>query len=187
MTSRAELDSDRSDAHSARGNGAPWHAQKSPVPLLLGFGNVLLGDDGAGVHLIEQLRLDPTLRTCEFIDGGTMSFNLLSYIEAAQFMLVADAAELSEPPGTVVLFEGAAMDDFLKSPRRRTVHEVGLIDLLDMARMEDSLPPYRALLCIQPAMIDWSEILSPRVAESMAQAALLARALITRWRFTCLA
>ena len=59
--------------------------------------------------------------------------------------------------GAIAPFEGAAMDEFLRSTRRRTVHEVGLIDLLDMARLRDCLPPRRALLCIQPGRIDWSE------------------------------
>jgi hydrogenase maturation protease len=73
------------------------------------------------------------------------------------------------------------MDSFLKCARRRTVHEVGLIDLLDMARMEDSLPPRRALLCIQPAQVGWSEELSPVVSRAMPEAADHARRLIERW------
>jgi hydrogenase maturation protease len=153
----------------------------SQAPLVLGFGNVLLGDDGAGVQLVERLRseLDPS--ACECIDGGTLSFSLLSYVEATNSMLVVDAAELNRPPGTVELFEGAAMDDFLKSVRRRTVHEVGLIDLLDMARLRDCLPKQRALLCIQPGLVDWCETLSLPVAQALPEAAGRARALLDRW------
>jgi len=54
-------------------------------------------------------------------------------------MLVFDAANIGGAPGTIRLFEGAAMDRFLTSTRRRSVHEVGLIDLLDMARLQDCL------------------------------------------------
>lgn len=159
-----------------------WRTASSTTPLVLGFGNVLLGDDGAGVHLIERLRLEPALSAHEFVDGGTMSFNLLSYIEATASLLVVDAAELNRPPGTIALYEDAAMDAFLKSVRRRTVHEVGLIDLLDMARMQDSLPKRRALLCIQPEFVGWSETLSPPVAAAMDSAADQARAVLQRWR-----
>jgi len=158
-----------------------WINGTSPAPLVLGFGNVLLGDDGAGVRLVELLRTDPDLAACEFVDGGTISFNLLSYVESSECMLVVDAAELDRPPGSVALLEDAAMDAFLKSTRRRTVHEIGLIDLLDMARIEDSLPERRALLCIQPAHIGWSEKLSPSVFRALDDAADQARNVLQRW------
>jgi hydrogenase maturation protease len=61
---------------------------------------------------------------------------------------------------------------------------VGLIDLLDMARLRDCLPRRRALLCIQPGRIDWSEQLSAPVEQAVPQAALQAAALLERWRNT---
>ena len=162
----------------------PLHSEQvtdTAAALILGFGNTLLGDDGAGVQLVERLRMQLRGSACEFVDGGTMSFSLLSHVETAHALLVIDAAELGEPAGFSVLFEGQAMDGFLKRARRRTVHEVGLVDLLDMARLRDCLPHRRALLCIQPASIDWSESLSPPVETGLTGAALLARALLSRW------
>ena len=160
--------------------GAIYEPIHSAIPLVLGFGNVLLGDDGAGVHMAKRLRaeLGPV---ANFIDAGTLSFSLLSLVEAADSLLVIDAGDLDSLPGTVALFEGAAMDQFLKSTRRRTVHEVGLIDLLDMARIQDCLPHRRALLCIQPHSIDWSEALSATLAASLVEAARQATALLQRW------
>jgi hydrogenase maturation protease len=152
--------------------------------LVLGFGNVLLSDDGAGVQLVERLRLELGPDAGEFVDGGTLSFSLLSYLEEADSMLVIDAADLKAAPGAIALFEGAAMDKNLKSSRRRTVHEVGLIDLLDMARLRACLPRQRALLCIQPDRIDWCETLSAAVAAAMPEAARQARAMLQRWRLT---
>jgi hydrogenase maturation protease len=152
------------------------------VSLVLGIGNVLLGDDGAGVKLVERLRSELGAEAATFIDGGTIGFALLSYVEATDSMLVVDAAELESMPGTVALFEGSAMDRLLATARRRTVHEVGLIDLLDMARLRDCLPTRRALLCIQPAHIDWSEALSTPVEAAFGGAVDQARALLERWR-----
>jgi hydrogenase maturation protease len=152
--------------------------------LVLGFGNVLLSDDGAGVRLVERLRSELAPDAAEFVDAGTLSFSLLSYVEAADSMLVIDAADLDSSPGAIGLFEGAAMDEFLKTSRRRTVHEVGLLDLLDMARLRDCLPNQRALLCIQPGRIDWCEALSAPVAQAMPEAARQARATLQRWKFT---
>ena len=73
------------------------------------------------------------------------------------------------------------MDEFLTSTRRRSVHEVGLIDLLDMARLQGCLPRRRALLCIQPCRIDWSETLSTSVARALPEAARQAQVLLQRW------
>jgi len=150
--------------------------------LVLGIGNILLSDDGAGVKLVAQLRAQLGAQQATFIDGGTLGFTLLSYVEAADSMLVVDAADLDSAPGTIALFEGVAMDRFLASARRRTVHEVGLIDLLDMARLQGCLPFRRALLCIQPARIDWSEALSEPVEAAFCGAIEQARALLERWR-----
>jgi hydrogenase maturation protease len=151
--------------------------------LVLGFGNVLLGDDGAAVHLVRRLKADRELSRCEFIDGG-MSFSLLSHVEATNSMLVVDTAELQRVPGTVALFDGLAMDNFLKGGRRRAAHEVGLIDLLDMARLHDRLPTRRALLCVQPGPIARCEMLSSQVEEGLLEAAALAGALLGLWAMT---
>ena len=171
-----------SDASTDGGCAIASNAAARGLPLVLGFGNVLLSDDGAGVHVVERLRAELGPETADFIDAGTLSFSLLSMVEAADSLLVVDAANLDAPPGSIVLLEDAAMDEFLKSTRRRTVHEVGLIDLLDMARLQDCLPRRRALLCIQPQRIDWSESLSVPVSLCMPAAALQAATLLQRWR-----
>jgi hydrogenase maturation protease len=154
----------------------------SGVALVLGIGNILLCDDGAGVKLVERLRSELGSEAATFIDGGTLGFALLSYVEETDSMLVVDAADLDSSPGTIALFEGEAMDRFLASVRRRTVHEVGLIDLLDMARLQGCLPSRRALLCIHPALIDWGETLSAPVEAAFCAAVGQARALLGRWQ-----
>lgn len=154
----------------------------APNILVLGLGNTLLGDEGVGIRLIERLRADPVSEAADLIDGGTLSFSLLPLVEAADAMLVADAADLGEAAGTVRIFEGEAMDRFLASARRRSVHEVGLSDLLDMARLLDCMPQRRALLCIQPLTIAWGEALSPPVAGTFDVAVAQAADLLRRWR-----
>jgi hydrogenase maturation protease len=73
------------------------------------------------------------------------------------------------------------MDAFLTSARRRTVHEVGLIDLLDIARLLGCLPERRALLCLQPERIDWSTSLSAPVEQALGLATMRAKALLQQW------
>jgi len=178
------LGQDRNGSRPAGEDGGWESFTTASTALVLGFGNVLLSDDGAGVKLVEWLRTDLGTDAATFVDGGTLSFSLLSYIESTDSMLVIDAADLDSTPGATHLFEGIAMDRFLASARRRTVHEVGLIDLLDMARLQDCLPSRRALLCIQPHCIDWSETLSAVVAQALPGAARQAQALLQRWKTT---
>ncbi len=76
---------------------------------------------------------------------------------------------------------GPEMDAFLATARC-SVHEVGLRDLLDAARLTGALPPQRALVGVEPAKVDWGAALSPAVAAAVGPAARLARALLEDWR-----
>lgn len=166
-----------------RGVDAVANARDSAAAsiVMLGIGNVLLGDDGVGIRLVERLRSDAAFAAVDFVDGGTLGFNLLGLIETTEFLLVADAANLDEVPGTVRLYQNEEMDRFLASPRRRSVHEVGLCDLLDMARLLGCLPGRRALLCVQPRTIDWTEALSAPVASTFDAAAAQASNVLRKW------
>jgi hydrogenase maturation protease len=150
--------------------------------LVLGIGNTLLGDEGAGVHTLEHIRArlgdDADV---ELLDAGTLSFTLLPTLESYPRLIVIDSAQLHAPAGTVQAFEGEAMDEFLGRPRR-SVHEVGLCDLMNMAQLAGCFPGRRALVGIQPEFIDWSEKCSPPVAASLGEAADQVVAFVHRWR-----
>jgi hydrogenase maturation protease len=118
----------------------------------------------------------------EFLDGGTLSFTLAGPIGAVDCLLVIDAAELGGPPGSVEVFSGAEMDRFLGGNRKRSVHEVGLLDLLAVTHLTDSLPPQRALIGIQPEVLDWGESPSAAVAQALPIACARARELICGWQ-----
>lgn len=151
--------------------------------MVLGIGNTLLQDEGAGVHAMRQLQHEFAGRTdIEFIDGGTLSFCLAGPIGEAGCLLVIDAAELGDKPGTVSVFCDAEMDRFLGANRKRSVHEVGLLDLLAIAHLTDSLPARRALVGIQPGMVDWGETPTVAVAEALPLACAKAGELIRGWQ-----
>ena len=149
--------------------------------LVLGIGNSLLGDEGAGIaalnHLEQQQQTDQSVR---LLDGGTLSFTLAGELDAESALIVLDAAELNSTPGTVKCFENEAMDRFL-GQAKRSAHEVGLLDLMDMARLMDNLPHRRALIGIQHQQIDWSTEPTPEVAGAIPEAAATALELIQKW------
>lgn len=151
--------------------------------MVLGIGNILLQDEGAGVHAMRQLQLESAdFAGVEFMDGGTLSFSLAGPIGDVDCLLVIDAAELGGPPGAVEVFSGSEMDRFLGANRKRSVHEVGLLDLLAVTHLTDSLPPQRALIGIQPEVLDWGEFPSAAVAQALPIACARARELIRGWQ-----
>jgi hydrogenase maturation protease len=80
------------------------------------------------------------------------------------------------------VFVGEDMDRFLGSNRKRSVHEVALIDLLAIALLEDYLPQQRALIAIQPGLVDWGDSLSPPVAAALDEVCDRAQQLIESWQ-----
>ena len=151
--------------------------------LVLGIGNTLLSDEGAGVRAMRALQQRLSARAdIEFIDGGTLSFTLAPAIAGHDRMIVIDAAELGVAAGSVAVFADEAMDSFLGTNRKRSVHEVSLLDLMAVALLEDHLPQRRALIAIQPAHVDWGEDLSPPVAASLGEVCNRAEALIAGWQ-----
>lgn len=152
------------------------------LTLVLGIGNKLLRDEGAGIHVVEYLREHyPALPGVVYLDGGTLSFTLAGAIEDADDLIVVDAAELRATPGTVRAYLGTDMDRFLGGPRR-SVHEVSLVDLMNIARLTDSLPSNRALIGVQPAELGWGDGPSGHVAAALPKAADAALDLMRTWR-----
>ena len=151
--------------------------------LVLGLGNTLLTDEGVGVHVMQQLQETNTdLQHIEYVDGGTLSLILAVDVAAAKYLIVIDAAEMQAPPGTVNSYLNEDMDEFLGSNRKRSVHEVGLIDLMAIVALQGRLPARRALIGVQPEITGWGERPSQAVADAIPAACDIARGLIREWR-----
>jgi hydrogenase maturation protease len=120
--------------------------------LVLGLGNVVLGDDGVGplalARLESEYRAPPSVRLA---DGGTLGLALLDEIAEAQHLILVDAVATDEPPGTLVRLDGEAVRDAVRD--RLSVHQVGVADLLDAARLIGRYPASVVLLGIVPGRI----------------------------------
>jgi hydrogenase maturation protease len=164
-----------------RSGGGAAGVEFLPTTLILAVGNTLLGDEGAGVHTARRLgELVGDRPGIEVLDGGTLSFTLLPRLEVHDRLIVLDAARLGAAPGAVQCFESSGMDAFLGQPRR-SAHEVGLCDLMDMARLAGHLPGHRALIGIQPGQVEWSDTPSEAVSAALDNAARMALELLDRW------
>ncbi|MBK9315129.1 MAG: hydrogenase maturation protease [Acidobacteria bacterium] len=102
--------------------------QESAGILILGIGNMLMGDEGVGVHVIEKLSGVELPRGVECLDGGTGSFLLLDPMQRARKVILIDATVDGAAPGTVRRLTPQYAKDY---PRTLTAHDIGLKDLLD--------------------------------------------------------
>jgi hydrogenase maturation protease len=140
-----------------------------------------LTDEGNGVHVINYLfEHHADLPDVTYLDGGTLSFTLAEAIQNHHHLIVVDAAEFHAAPGTIKTMAGEEMDAFLRGPRR-SVHEVSLTDLMDIARLTESLPEKRALIGIQPHSTDWGDAPSPQTEAAIPRAAQKVLDLLDAW------
>jgi len=100
--------------------------------LVLGLGNVLMGDEGVGVHVVRALERQPMPEHVECLDGGTGGFILLEPLEDAGRVILIDAAADGNLPGTVTRTTPRFSRDY---PPTLTAHDVGVKDLLDVFYM----------------------------------------------------
>lgn len=106
-------------------------------PLILGVGNLLLGDEGIGVRAAERLAKTDLAAKADIVDGGTGGFHLLSFLQEYSRVILIDAAADGRPPGTITRLQPRFASDF---PRSLSAHDIGLRDLFETAALLGELP-----------------------------------------------
>ncbi len=151
--------------------------------LVLGLGNVLLGDEGVGVRVIERLREQYDFsKEVQILDGGTLGLDLLPYVQDASRLLVVDAVEANEPPGTLVRLASAEIPIFLDACKV-SAHQEGLQDLLAAASLKGYLPQDVIFWGVQIDSIRVGLALSPAVAGRVGQLVENLVGELARWGF----
>jgi hydrogenase maturation protease len=101
--------------------------------LVLGLGNVIMGDEGVGVHVVRALAQHKLPAGVECLDGGTGGFVLLEPLQNAGRIVLIDATADGNPPGTVTRTTPKFAKDY---PPTLTAHDIGVKDLLDAFYMQ---------------------------------------------------
>jgi hydrogenase maturation protease len=129
--------------------------------LILGIGNYLMGDEGLGVHLAQQLQEEVPAGLADVLDGGTAGFQLMEYIESYPRVILIDATLDGKPAGTIQLIRPKFSSDF---PKAMSTHEIGLKDLVESLNLLDRLPDVYLFVVsietIQPLSIELSPAVS---------------------------
>ncbi len=144
--------------------------------LILGVGNIIMGDEGFGVHVAGQLKNAELGDDIRVEEGGVGGFNLLGLLEGVKRVIVVDVMNTDIPPGEVLFFKPGP--DF-SEPGKRIVsfHQVGVLELVQMW----GLLGYQAevfFLVTRPQRLEWSTELSPAVDLAAAKAVDLIKGLV---------
>jgi hydrogenase maturation protease len=138
--------------------------------LVLGIGNILLADEGIGVHAVRRLEKDPLPPHVKLLDGGTGGFHLLSVFQQYRRIILIDATLDGKSPGTVSLLKPRYAKDF---PQTLSAHDIGLKDLVQSAALLDFLPEIHLVTVSitdqQPLSMDLSDVVEKALDEVVLQ------------------
>lgn len=133
---------------------------------VIAVGNDLYGDDGVGNAVLNALKQIPEMKDVELIDGATDALGLIDHFSGANHVIIVDAAQMGEEPGTVKVFSKKEVKLKIKMDHL-SVHGISLAATFDIAQVVDSLPEKITIIGIEPKNIGISQKLSDVVMQSI--------------------
>lgn len=148
--------------------------------VVIGVGNTILSDDGVGVHAARILQTDPRLPAeVTVLDGGTFGLELISYVADASYVLLLDAMNSGNAPGTLARMTGS---DLLNTKQGWSVHQLGVGDLISALFLMAARTQEIVVLGVQPASTDWGTTLSAEVEAALEPLVDAALAQVQLWK-----
>ena len=136
--------------------------------LILGIGNLLMGDEGVGIHIVRHIEKNYKLENVDIVDGGTGGFHLLEYFQNYDPVLLIDATIDGNAPGTINFLKPKFSSDY---PKTLTAHDIGLKDLLDSLYLLKAQPEIWLFTISIPNMDNVTMELSHEIKEVIPAAA----------------
>jgi hydrogenase maturation protease len=132
-----------------------------PKIVVLGVGNLLLSDEGVGIHVVNELMKMSLPPKISVVEGGTDGFGLLNIITEADRLIVIDAVKGGGPPGALYRFD---LDEVRNYPSgfKTSVHQIGILEVLDISELIGK-KPHITVIGIEPKSLEMGMELSPEV------------------------
>lgn len=141
---------------------------KKPKVLILGIGNILMGDEGVGVHVVNSLEKAALPADVEVLDGGVGSFLLLEPMQDADKVILIDATIDGQMAGSVRRITPKYSKDY---PKTLTAHDIGLKDLIDVFYLLGDSPEVTLFAVSIPSLQDMHMELSPELEQAVPRVA----------------
>jgi hydrogenase maturation protease len=132
-----------------------------PNILILGVGNLLLSDEGVGVHVANELRKMKLPKEVSVVEGGTDGFSLLNLIMEADRLILVDAVKGNGSPGSIYRF---GIDEFREHIHgfKTSVHQIGILDVFELSKLIGKTPK-TTVIGIEPKLLEMGMELSEEV------------------------
>jgi hydrogenase maturation protease len=133
--------------------------------VILGVGNLLLSDEGVGVHVANKLMEMDLPAGVEVIEGGTDGFRLMNVVTEADRLIVVDAVKGGSPPGSIYRFD---IKDAPSSPDafKTSVHQIGILEVVHLSELIGQTPE-TTVIGVEPGSLEMGMELSPEVQEKI--------------------
>ena len=178
------VNAEQDPSHSETSRPGVFGSGDADRVVLLGLGNILLSDEGVGVHAINTIKgryaFSPPI---DIIDGGTMGLDLLPLFQDRNRILIIDAVDFGKAAGTVGLLEDDAIPSVLNA--KLSVHHIGVADLLFTAKLTREVPPSICLVGIQPKSLDVGLEMTDDIRNQFGSIIDLAVDILTKWGIAC--
>ena len=135
-----------------------------PRIVVVGVGNLLLKDEGIGIHAIRSLQEMNLPSDIKLVDGGT-SPDLIAYTKAGDKMIIIDSAKTGGKPGTIYRFKPEDLAG--GKGNLASAHEMGVAENLKLMELTGNKPKETVIIGIEPETIDWGTELSSKLKEKL--------------------
>ncbi len=133
--------------------------------VIIGIGNLLLKDEGIGIHVINELEKYKLPSNVEIYDGGTGGFKLIDLMHGAKRVIFIDAVETGKAPGTITTFKSEDVRSMYPK-KKYSLHNTDLLEVIKMVELLEH-PPEIEIMGIQPKTINYGTTLSRELTDSI--------------------
>lgn len=152
--------------------------------VVLGLGNILLSDEGIGVHAVNALMKRYVFSTpVDLIDGGTMGLDLLPLFQSRDRILIIDAVDFGKDPGHIGVLEGDRIPSVLNP--KLSAHHIGLSDILFAAKLMRETQPEVVLVGVQPKTLETGLDMTPEIQVKLNTLIELVLQKLKEWNIEC--
>lgn len=134
--------------------------------VVLGIGNLLLKDEGVGIHVVSRMMKMHLPRNVEVVDGATATWDVVSLADGADKLIIVDAMRGGEAPGTI--YRLSPDDITVGAEEPLSLHQINLLQMLDVCALIGR-QPLTVIIGVEPKEINFGMELSPEVEERIPQ------------------
>ena len=135
---------------------------QEPTITIMGLGNILLMDEGVGVHAVKAFQQQYNVPDyVEIVDGGAAGLDLLPFIDGREKLLMVDAVNFDREPGYIDILQNDAIP--AKFGVKASLHHLGLMDVLSIVKLSDTSPKDICLIGIQPKSMELGLDMTPEI------------------------